>query len=152
MKAREAASRQHPHFSFDFTTTTDDKRHRAVHTALALTMSRVKAVRVSCSGEAHKRDKIKEFCQYNILDTHNIFTKGELSQLANLIGVQVLVIKMRPSMMCSRRNTTLSLGRGLHMATTTRTLNGSFQIQWQQSSWQAMPTVERIGPTRSAVC
>lgn len=62
-------------------------------------MSRVKAVRVSCSGEAHKRDKIKELCAYDIPDTHAVFLDGELSQFSTLLGIPLLVIKLRPSML-----------------------------------------------------
>ncbi|KAK4504193.1 hypothetical protein PRZ48_005109 [Zasmidium cellare] len=51
------------------------------------------------SGEAHKRDKIKELCAYSILDTNEIYTKGELSQFSVLVGIPLLICTVRPSML-----------------------------------------------------
>lgn len=70
---------------------------------LRAAMSRVTAVRVSCSGEAHKRDKVKEFCAYSIPDTHEVFTHGELSQFSALMGIPLLVLVVRPSMLQAKR-------------------------------------------------
>lgn len=63
-------------------------------------MAAVTAVRVSCSGEASKRDKIKELCAYSIPATHDIFTDGELSQFSVLVGIPMYVHE-RPTCTCT---------------------------------------------------
>lgn len=60
-------------------------------------MSRIKAIRVACSGEVSKG--VKELSTYNILDTNDVFTKGQLSDITNLVSIPLLVLKMRPSML-----------------------------------------------------
>lgn len=62
-------------------------------------MSRIKAIRVSCSGEIAKSAKVQEFSTYNLLDTHDVFAKGENSLFSSCIGIALLVLKMRPSML-----------------------------------------------------
>lgn len=58
---------------------------------------RVSAIRVACAGEA--RDAIKEYQIYSILDTHEIFEKGETSQLSALVGCPLVLLKLRPSLL-----------------------------------------------------
>lgn len=63
-------------------------------------MSRTTAVRVSCNGEVEKF--VKKFEAYNILPEHDIYTHGELSQVSVLLGVPLLLMKLRPSLLENR--------------------------------------------------
>lgn len=56
----------------------------------------VKGVRIACAGEKGKR--IPELTDYDVPLDHDVFTLGEMSQISELIGIAILVSRVRPSL------------------------------------------------------
>jgi hypothetical protein len=74
---------------------------------------RVQAIRVACDEESQKHFKTIANQAYQLPTTHDIFTKGELSELSVLVGMPLLILKLRPSLLRQIRSDKFCWGYGV---------------------------------------
>ncbi|CAK1357451.1 uncharacterized protein RHO25_008426 [Cercospora beticola] len=59
----------------------------------------IRVVRVACSGEVSVRHVKEGFDSQNAHELHPVFTQGQLSPVSELMGVPLLLMKVRPSLL-----------------------------------------------------
>lgn len=60
---------------------------------------KVAAVKYACNGEIAGEFEIPAYKVYNLQPTHDIFEKGEVSELSRLIGMPLVLERLRPSLL-----------------------------------------------------
>lgn len=59
----------------------------------------IAAVKFACNGEAKKGFQIAPYTVYNLQEEHDIFKTGEVSEVSRLIGMELVMTPLRPSLL-----------------------------------------------------